>query len=47
MGQSIQEWTSKICGRQPLTNLKCLRKADHTPLHFLKVVFRKFYLVHS
>ena len=22
MGQSIQEWTSKICGRQPLKNLK-------------------------
>ena len=22
MGQSIREWTSKICGRQPLKNLK-------------------------
>ena len=22
MGQGIQEWTSKVCGRQPLKNLK-------------------------
>ena len=22
LGQSIQEWTNKICGRQPLKNLK-------------------------
>ena len=39
MGQSIQEWTSKMCGRQPL--------ADHTPSNFLKAVFHKFHLVHS
>ena len=40
---------SKICGRQPLKNLKeyGLPKADHTPSYFLKVVFHKFYLVHS
>ena len=33
MSQSIQEWTSKICGRQPLKNLKKygLLIADHTP----------------
>ena len=35
---------SKICGRQPLKNLKGfnLSKADHTPSNFLKVVFHKF-----
>ena len=44
---------SKICGRQPLKNLKGygLPKADHTngPDHtnFLKAAFHKFYLVHS
>ena len=31
---------SKVCGRQPLKNLKC--SSD-----FLKAVFHKFYLVHS
>ena len=38
-----------LCGRQPLKNLKeyGLPKADHTPSYFLKVVFHKFYLVHS
>ena len=34
---------SKICGRQLLKNLK----EDHTPSNFLKVVFHKFYLIHS
>ena len=40
---------SKICGRQPLKNLKRygVRKADYTPSHFLKAVFHKFYSVHS
>ena len=39
----------KICGRQPLKNLKWhdLIKADHTPPNFLKAVFHKFYLIHS
>ena len=39
-GQSIQEWTSKICGRQI-----CLSR--HMAGKFLKTVFHKFYLVHS
>ena len=41
--------SSKICGRQPLKNLKGYGqpKADHTPSIFLKVVFHKFYLVRS
>ena len=40
---------SKICGRQPLKNLKGygLLKADHTLSNVLKAVFQKFYLVHS
>ena len=40
---------SKICGRQPLKNLKGydLLKADHAHSIFLKAVFHKFYLVHS
>ena len=40
---------SKICGRQPLNNLKGygLPKADYTPSNFLKAVSRKFNLVHS
>ena len=40
---------SKICGRQPLKNLKVygLPQADHTPSNILKAVFHKFYLVHS
>ena len=35
---------SKICGRQPLKNLKGygLSKADNTPSNFLKAVFHKF-----
>ena len=35
---------SKICGRQPLKNLKGFDQsiADHTPSHFLKAVFYKF-----
>ena len=37
---------SKICGKQPLKNLKGL-KADHTPSIFLKAVFHKFCLDHS
>ena len=36
---------SKFCGRQPLKKLK--RYGDHTPSNFLKVVFHKFYSVHS
>ena len=49
MRQSIQEWTKKICGRQPLKNLKGygMPKADHTPSDFLKAVFHKIFLVHS
>ena len=40
---------SKNCGRNPLKKLKeyGLLKANHTPTNFLKVVFHKFYLVHS
>ena len=40
---------SKICGRQPLKNLKGygLLEAVHTPSNFLKAVFHKFYLGHS
>ena len=40
---------SKICGRQPLKNLKRygLPKADHTPSNYLKAILNKFYLVHS
>ena len=39
---------SKICGRQPLKNLKrWSTQADHSPSNFLKAVFHKFYLVHS
>ena len=50
--------TSKICGRQPLKNLKwktAFKKleviwsaeADHITSNFLKAVFHKFYFVHS
>ena len=41
--------SSKICGRQPLKQLKgCGQpKRDHTSSDFLKAVFLKFYLVHS
>ena len=38
MVQSIQEWTSKICGRQSLKHAE----ADH----LLKAAFHKPYLVH-
>ena len=40
---------SKICGRQPLKNLKLygLLYADHITAYVLKVVFHKFYLFHS
>ena len=40
---------SKICGRQPLNNLKGygLPKADRIPSNCLKGVFYKFYLVHA
>ena len=40
---------SKICGRQPLKNLKehGLFKTDHIPSKFLKNLFHEFYLVHS
>ena len=60
MVTSTQEWDkvwdkvfkngpSKICGKQPLKNLKeyGLLKADHTLSNFLKAVFHKFYLLHS
>ena len=40
MGQSIQEWTSEICGRQPA-------QADHIILDFLKAISHKFHLVYS
>ena len=36
---------SKICGRQPLKNLK--RYGMLIPSNLLKAVFSKFYLVHS
>ena len=38
---------SKICGRQPLKNLKGygLLQAGHIPSYFLKAVSHKFYLV--
>ena len=48
--QMRQNGPSKICGRQPLKNLKeygLLKQAGQTPLNFLKVIFHKFYLVHS
>ena len=35
---------SKVCGRQPLKNLKGY---GLLPSNFLKAVFHKFYLVHS
>ena len=40
---------SKICGRQPLKNLKRygLPKADHALSNFLKACIHKFDLVHS
>ena len=40
---------SKICGRQPLKDLKGhgMLEAEHTPSNFLTAVFHKFYLVHS
>ena len=40
---------SKICGRQPLKNLKGhgVLKADHSLSNFLKTVFHIFYLVRS
>ena len=40
---------SKICGKQPLRNLRGygLPKVNHTSSKFLKAVVRKFYLVHS
>ena len=49
MGQRFKNGPSKICGRQPLKNLKgyYLPKADHTSSNILKAVFHKFYLVHS
>ena len=49
MGQNFQDEPNKICGRQPLKNLKGygLPKADHTPSTFLKVFYHKFYLVYS
>ena len=43
MGQSIQNGPSKICGRQPLKNLK----GYGTPSNFLKAVFHKIYMVLS
>ena len=45
----LKSGPSKICGRQPLKNLKGygVRKADHIPLSFLNAIFHKFYLVHS
>ena len=45
----FKNWTSKICGRQPLKIVKGYRllKADHTPSNFLKTVLHKFYLVYS
>ena len=47
--QVFKNGSRKICGRQPLINFKGygLPKADHMPSNFLKVVFHKFYLVHS
>ena len=38
---------SKICGRQPLKNLKGYGLLDHIPSNFLKANFHKLYLVHS
>ena len=49
MGQVFKNEPSKICGRQPLKNLKGygLPKADRTLSNFSKAVFHKFYLAHS
>ena len=55
MGQVIQNGPSKMCGRQPLKNLKLYglpqqtwsASADHITSNFLKAVFCKFYLVNS
>ena len=38
MGQSIQEWVSKICGRRPLKNLKGYRLLKQTI--FLQIFYR-------
>ena len=40
---------NKICGRQPLKNLKgySLLKQTISPSNFLKAIFHRFYLVHS
>ena len=42
--KAFKSGPSKICGRQPLKNLK---GSDHIPSDFLKAVFHKCYLVHS
>ena len=45
----FKSWSSKVCGRQLLNNLKRygLLKADRTPSNFLKAVFHNFFLFHS
>ena len=48
MGQVSKNGQSKICGRQPLKNLKYgLSKQINITSGFLKAVFHKFHLVHS
>ena len=44
MRQSIQEWTKQNSWK---TAFKKLHQIDHLPSNFLKVVFQKFYLIHS
>ena len=48
-GKVFKNGPSKICGRQPLKNLKeyGLPRAGHTPSNYSKAVFHKVYLVHS
>ena len=45
MGKVFKNGLSKVCGRQPLKNLK--GQVDHILSNFLKAVFHNFYLVHS
>ena len=49
MGQSIQEWTEQNLWKTAFKKFEEVWSAlsFHIPSNFLKVVFHKFYLVHS
>ena len=49
MGQSFQEWTKQNLWKTAFKRFEGVWSTlrFHTPSHFLKVVFHKFYLVHS